>query len=297
VRAAWALLLLLAAGLSGCAHGGAGGRGGAVPALDFVPMSLETVPLEPAEGRGVIALAWDAGRMAVATHNEGGMPAQAVRDGATLYTTQAGMGWTRWDLDAYTVSSPRGFRYIVWDLPALLAHATVTSASPTRFTATAPVTVSGRASEVAIAVNHTGPAIADAQLRTPLDPESPFTLRPLGHALPFAAAVPSPARPADEVARLDGAARDGQARILGWIQSYKDQTGRLPQDVSADGLVVQRLGQPWPSDPYDGKPMANQVASGHFQWLRCSDADASFHGFGWDGAPLNQDYGTGCRAG
>lgn len=297
VRAPWAVTLLLATMLAGCAQGGGSGHASAVaPQLDFAPMSLQTVPLEPAEGRGVLTLAWDAGRMAVSAHNEGGMPPQAVRDGATLYTTQAGMGWTRWDAQAYADSSPRGFRYLVWDVPALLHGASVKVESATRFTATASVTVQGRASAVDVAVNHTGPAIVDVQVRTALDPESPYTLRPLGHALPFAAAPPAVSRPSDEVARLDAAARDGHAHILGWITSYRDQTGRLPQDVSADGLVVQRLGQPWPTDPYDGQPMANKVASGDFQWLRCSDADGSFHGFGWDGAPLNQDFGKGCKA-
>src|SRR6185369_13147329 len=101
-------------------------------------------------------------------------------------------------------------------------------------------------------------------------------------------------RPADEVARLDAEARQGHAAILGWIHQYKDQLGSLPQDVSSQGLAVQRLDKPWPTDPYDGQPMRNQLASGEFGWSWCSGQDASFHGYGWDGAPLNEDFGRGC---
>lgn len=292
---AWFLPVALLAGplaLAGCTEGD--GRGASLPVLDFVPMSIETVPLEPFEARGILAVAWEEGRMAVSTEREGGMPAQAVRDGDLLYTTQAGMGWTRWGLDTYAAATGRGFRYAAWDAPALLAEAEVVSSSEGRFTAASSYAVGGTTTAVRIDVNHTGTAIVDLRIHTEQDPESPYTLRPLGHPLPFAPKVPAVWQPPEEVQRLDAQARVGHAKILGWVQQHRDQTGRLPQDVTAESLLVQRLGQAWPTNPYTSRPMVDAVASGDFDWSRCSDADGSFHGFGWDGAPLNQDFGVGC---
>jgi hypothetical protein len=286
------VLLLALPALAGCS--GTHGGGAAVPALDFGAMSVTTVPVEPADRRGAIAVAWQDGLMAVATSNEGGMPAQAVVDGGRLYTTQAGMGWTQWLLADQVATSPRGFRFLALDAPRLLAGAHVSDATATWFRAAASYDVGHHLEAVTLEVNHTGPAVADVRILAPQDPESPYTLRPLGHAFPFAVAVPTPVRPAAEVERLDAQARDGQAQILGWIRQYRDQTGTLPQQATPDSLALQRLGAPWPTDPYDGQPMADRQASGDFRWLRCSDADGSFHAFGWDGAPLNQDFGRGC---
>jgi hypothetical protein len=151
-----------------------------------------------------------------------------------------------------------------------------------------------------VTVQHDGaggarPAHAtQVRIATDLDPESPYTLVPSNATLPFALVAPSAWKTQDDVSRLDAQARDGHAAILGWTESYLKQNGRLPTDLTKDSLVLQRGLAPWPGNPYDGTDMRNQVASGHFQWLRCSDQDAVFHGFGWDGAPLSRTFGTGC---
>jgi hypothetical protein len=290
----WLALLCAVPALAGCAgHSGPGPS--AVPTLHFPPMDLATVPQEAFEARGILRVAWENGLMGVQARREEGMPLFAVRQGGSLFVTQAQMGWTQWALPDYVGARLRGYRYLAWDVPDLLAHATQVADSGGRLTATASFQVVGRTAQATITVEHEGAEVRKAVVATAEDPESPYTLTPAPAGLDFPLQVPSPSRAAAEVARLDGQAREGHASILGWIQKYKDQLGRLPQDVSDQGLAVQHVGSPWPASPYDGQPMRNQVASGHFQWRFCSDQDGSFSGFGWDGAPLGQSFGRGCQ--
>lgn len=288
-----ALLLLSVPALAGCADHAA--PAGVEPAnLRFPTMDLATVPQESYEARGILRVGWANGLMGVQTQREDGMPRWAVRDGATLYTTQAGMGWTTWVLQDYVAQRPRGYRFLAWDVPDLLAHATSAKDSGSHLDASASFAAAGHTAQATIAVEHTGILVSKATVTTAEDPESPYTLTPTTAGLDFPLQVPAKARPVGEVQALDAQARDGHVAILGWIQKYKDQVGRLPQDVSDQGLAVQHVGQAWPASPYDGQPMQNQEASGHFRWRFCSDQDAAFSGYGWDGAPLNQSFGRGC---
>ncbi|MCA1819708.1 MAG: hypothetical protein LC620_06645 [Halobacteriales archaeon] len=290
----WVAVVLCAVpALAGCASQSGPGPA-AVPALHFPPMDLATIPLEPFEARGILRVAWEGGLMGVQTQREGGMPRFAVRQGDTLFTTQAQMGWTQWPLPEYAASQLRGFRYLAWDVPQLLAHATRVSDSGGLLQASATYQVGERAVEATVEVEHDGAEVRKAVVTTPEDPESPYTLTPAPAGLEFPLQVPAPVRTAAEVQDLDAKAREGHVAILRWIETYRQQLGRLPQDVSDQGLAVQHVGSPWPASPYDGAPMRSHVASGHFQWRYCSAQDASFSGFGWDGAPLNQGFGRGC---
>lgn len=286
----------LLAGLSGClSHGSA--SAGPVPALEFPVMSVTTVPLEPLEGRGVLVVAWQDGRMGVSTLHEGGMPPQAVVAGPTLYESQAGMAWTSWSRATYAQSTARGFRYLAWDAPTLLAQAHVTTATATWFHATSSYTVGDRVQPVTLDVNHTGATVVDIRIATPQDPESPYTLRPAGAAFPFPMAVPAVFRPAPEVTELDGKARDGHGVLLGLVAAYgKDHGGTLPDTLTPDSLRVEMVssGAQWPTDPYDDQPLHERVASGHFHWVHCSLGDGLYEGYGWDGPTVRFAFGRGC---
>lgn len=260
-------------------------------------MSLETVPLEPFEARGILAVQWNGDLFAVSTQREGGMPAMAVRDGATLYTSQTGLGWTTWDLARYTQEQGRGFRYLAWDVRQLLEDATLVRQSAGSFEAESSYVVRGEVVPAVLTVTHDGSRVQQIVVATPADAESPYTLRPQGQGLGFPVAVPGQALPADEVMSKDGAARDSHARILGWIDQYRQfpaNLNRLPDQPSADSLALQRGNTPWPTSPYDGLAMGNQLKSGHFVWTKCSDTDATYQGLGWDTAPLSRTFGRGC---
>ncbi len=288
-----ALPIVLCVLLGGCSDAG-GGASTRVPELDWQPMALVTVPLEPWEARGTIQVAWSGDLMGVYTRGEGGMPAMAIRDGDALYTSQTGMGWTSWDLASYVEQQGRGFRYLAWDAPALLSDGRV-SATPGQVHAGSSFQMHGKDIEAVVAVNHSGTQVTQVVIDTPADPESPFTLTPLLKPFPFDVAIPLSKTPAD-IEHLNAQARDGHTSILAWIKDYRAKFGSLPQDVSAQGLALQRLNEPWPTNPYDSQPMRNEQASGHFAWNWCSAQDASFHGYGWDGAPLNEDFGLACSA-
>jgi hypothetical protein len=260
-------------------------------------MSVTTVPLEPLEGRGVLVVAWQDGRMGVSTLHEGGMPPQAVVAGTTLYESQTGMAWTSWSLASYAQSTPRGFRYFAWDAPTLLAQARVTSSTATWFHATTSYTIGDRVQPVTLDVNHTGVTVVDIRIATPQDPESPYTLRPTRAAFPFPVALPAVSRPAAEVAALDGKARDGHGVILGLVAAYgKDHGGTLPDTLTPDSLRVEIVssGAQWPTGPYDGQALHEAVASGHFHWVHCTLADGLYEGYGWDGAAVRFAFGRGC---
>lgn len=289
-----ALLLCVVPALAGCAGDSPGPGSAAVPELHFPPMDLATVPLEPFEARGIMRVAWEGGLMGVQTQREAGMPRFAIRQGDTLFTTQAQMGWTQWALADHVAAHLRGYRYLAWNVPDLLARATEVSDSGGHLEARSTFRVGARTATATLVVEHEGGEVRRAVVTTPEDPESPYTFTPAPAGLDVPLRVPERARPVAEVQELDARAREGHVAILGWIQKHKDQLGRLPQDVSDQGLAVQHVGAPWPASPYDGAPMRSQVASGHFEWRYCSDRDASFSGFGWDGAPLNQSFGRGC---
>ncbi|HUR61080.1 MAG TPA: hypothetical protein VM286_01780 [Candidatus Thermoplasmatota archaeon] len=289
-----ALGILLGALLGGCA--GAGPPGGGVPNLSFPPMALATVPLEPLEGRGTLELGWQDGLFAVRARNEGGMPAMAIRDGDRLFLSQTGMGWSAWDLADYVARSPRGFRYLAWDVPALLAMSEPTGGAG-RLEARTSLVVEGSSHAVALEVEHAGGEARKVVIRSDLDPEAPFTLTPLGHAFPFPVATPTALRPIADVVELDGKARESHVALLQLVNAYaKNHAGTLPQDLDRQTLQVELAtsGATWPQNPYDGAPLAPRDESGHFQWVRCSLTDGHYIGNGWDGPLLDYPFGKGC---
>jgi hypothetical protein len=289
VRMAAVAAVVLLAGCSGPSGGSA-----PLPTLTFPAMDVETVPLEPWEARGQIAVAWDMGVMAVSSVGEGGMPAMAVVDGQLLYTSDFGMGWTKRDLRAYVDEAGRGVRYLAWDLPSLLELAGEGTVEPGRVEAAATLAAGGTDHPATIEVHHTGGLVTLATVTTDADPESPFTFRPRATPFPFPVDRPALSLAPDEVLDGDAAARDGHVRLLSWIKAYQQQTGRLPAEATPDSLVLQRLGEEWPENPYSGEPMRDRQSSGDFSWTTCGERDGVFYGFGWDGAPLGETFGAGC---
>ncbi|MEA3166529.1 MAG: hypothetical protein QOJ26_1401 [Thermoplasmata archaeon] len=291
----WAQSLLLAALLlAGCAAGPA--EAPPAPDVEFGAMSLETVPLEPFEARGVIRVAWAGDLFAVHTKGEGGMPAMAVRQGSVLYTTETGMGWTSQDVTAFASSSVRGFRYLAWDVPALLEEGRVTSVSEGRFEAESDFNDRNGPQTAGIVVLHDGHTVTEARVTTAADPESPYTLRPAA-GFPFPVAVPSPSRPVAEVLRMDATARDVHAGVLKLVADYsRNHAGSLPDRLDPDALRVEMLasGASWPEGAYDGQPLHEASASGQFHWVHCALNDGVYEGYGWDGAAVRYAFGRGC---
>lgn len=287
------LSLVLLASLAGCS-GAPGPAAQPVPQLTFGAMSLQTVPLEPWEARGVIQLQWTAQEFAVWTQGEGGMPQRAVRVGDDLYTSDLGMGWTLWDLDAYVAAEGRGFRYLAWDVRGLLADATVTRVGDGVVEADSSFTARGARHAVALSIEHEAGAVRSVVITTPADLESPYTLTATAAPLPFSGKPPANAVDEGRVGALQDAASGNHARIVAWIDEYVTTLGRVPTSVNADALALQRLEEPWPTNPFDGRAVEAQAASGHFAWNVCTAQDAQYRGFGLDGEILGKSYGRGC---
>ncbi|HSG47298.1 MAG TPA: hypothetical protein VLA43_05695, partial [Longimicrobiales bacterium] len=264
------------------------------PELAWPTMDLETTALEPWEARGTIRITWQDDLMAAYVQNEDAMPTYYLRDGDQYYTSQTLMGWTLHDRTSLEASSPRAYRYLTWDLPALATDASP-DATDDGLALQAPTTFRGRTETTTLRVQHDGTTVTGATVETPFDPESPYTLHPATDALPFSARAPAGALPSATVEDKDEDARQGHARIIGWLDAYARQNaGRVPDQVTPQALAVQRLTQAWPTNPYAGTPMTNDHASGHFTWTRCSDTDAVYMGYGWDGSPIGASYGNGC---
>lgn len=287
-----AIALLMALALSGCA-GGANQSLGPVPALNFSTMTLDTVPLEPWEARGVIRLSWSGDLFGVYAKGEDGMPTMAVRQGDVIYTTDQGMGWTKWQLATF-VQDGRGFRYEAWDLRGLLAEATLTRQSGQEFVANSQFVARGTTYPTTLTVQHDGPLIQAATIATGADAESPYTLRPTAEAFPFSLRVPAKSVEQKSLNALHTTAGERHALLLSWVDDYVDSFGSVPSTLTPDSLALQRLNKPWPVSPFDRTPMAAVPASGHFAWTVCSANDAQYAGYGLDGELLGKSYGRGC---
>lgn len=291
--AAVPVLLLLIASLAGCS-GDEAPTSQPLPALTFGSMTLATVPLEPWESRGILQVQWTAEHFAVWTKGEGGMPQMAVRAGDVLYTSDTGMGWVRWDIDAYVTAQGRGFRYLAWDVRSLLADATVTAADTEVVEAQSHFDARGDSHDARLLIRHEDGAVRSVVVTTPADPESPYTLTSTQAPLPFAGVPPAKSVDSVDIAELQGRASDNHAQIITWIDEYVATLGRTPSNVNADGLALQRLEEPWPVNPFDNRPLEARTASGHFAWKVCTPQDAQYTGYGLDGEILGKAYGRGC---
>ena len=284
-------LVIAAASLAGCAGGGS--EHASVPFLELGTMELKTTPVEAFEATGPIRLTWHGGLFAAFVALEDRMDHFVVVQGGDVFSSNLQMGWVHHPLPAYTELN-RNYRYLVWDVATLLAHVESVEATPDGFQAVANIQVGDAPTTVRLTVSHAGAQVSRIIIETGLDPESPYTLAPSSAALPFDVRVPAGAKEADDVVAGDTAARSGHAQIIGWIRQYKAQIGRVPDTVDANTLAVQRLGAAWPQNPYAQRDMQNARVSGDFTWARCSDQDASYIGWGWDGSPVGDSFGRGC---
>lgn len=285
-------LVLLVVGVAGCSEEAPPPK--VAPALSFGTMTLETVPLEPWEARGVMQLQWTGQDFAVWTQGEGGMPQRAVRVGDTLYVSDTGMGWTAWDLQDYAAAEGRGFRYLAWDVVRLLQDATVTAVEDGLVEAAARFEARGQGHETGLVIHHEAGVVRSVVITTTADLESPYTLTSTTMPLPFAAVRPAGAVSQADVVALQDESSYNHAKIIGWIDEYVATLGRTPTDVDADGLALQRLEESWPVNPFDDRPVEAKQASGHFAWRVCTPQDAQYTGYGLDGEILGKSYGRGC---
>lgn len=259
--------------------------------MQWSPMTVELTSLQPPELLGQYHLAWREGRFGVLAEGVPGLPQHAVVEGPILSTSTLGQAWIRHPLAEYQATHPLAIRYTLWDLPRLLDSAPDGSESDGVLTASLDLDGQG-GRETRLELGKEAGRIVWARVETPLDPEAPFTFtREDPHPFPM---VPEPALepvPADDG---DSRAKAGHQVLLGWIRGSRDLLGSYPEEVNPDTLLLQSLNQPWPTSPYDGKPMADIEQEGHFQWDRCSAEDATFIGLGWDGAILEETFGKGC---
>ncbi|MHB1261610.1 MAG: hypothetical protein ACYC2H_07820 [Thermoplasmatota archaeon] len=283
-------LLLCVAVLAGCASPPA-----APPAdeLQWSPMTVEPSTLQPPELAGTYHLAWREGRFGVLAEGVPGLPVHAVIESSIVSTSTLGHSWVRWPLAEFQATHPLAIRYTLWDLPRLLDSASDAAGTGDTLTASLDLDSSGDR-ETRVELRKEAGRIVWARVETPLDQESPFTFtREEPHPFPM---VPEPAL--EQTPMLDGDARaeQGHRVLLGWIRDYQALVGSYPDRVSPDpdSLFLQSFNEDWPTSPYDGRPMAQSDAEGHFLWEVCSPEDATFTGLGWDGVILEESFGKGC---
>jgi hypothetical protein len=262
--------------------------------LQWAPMTVQATSLQPPELQGTYHLAWRDGRFGMLTEGVAGLPVHSVVEGLTVSTSTMGQAWIRWSLPEYQATHPLAIRYTIWDLPRLLDSAPDATTSGELLTAS--LDLDGRdGAETHVELRKEGGRIVAGRVETPLDPESPFTFtREDPHPFPM---VAEPALEQVPAADGDAQAVDGHHVLLAWIAEYEALLGTYPADVTPDTLLLQSFQKEWPVSPYDGKPMADRDAEGHFLWERCSDQDATFTGIGWDGVVLEQSFGRGCSKG
>lgn len=302
MRTPLAIALLLVLPLAGCATSPAAGRDAALGPLHFPTMAVQATPDDPFEQPGDIRVAWQDGLFAIASEGEGDLARRSVvdADAGSAYTTNQGLAWTRhsWPASLGTVSA----RLLLWDLrtlaedPALDLEATA-NPEGRNLTFAGTVERAGRAYPVHLELGVRGDEVTWALLDAPMARESPFTFRPDARPFPFPVQVPAASRTPAEVSEGERASHPGHVQILGWIQDYLRTRGTLPPEPTPDELRLQVLasGRPWPTNPFDGTPVEDRHASGHFEWVRCGDRDGDYRGLGHDGILLQQVFGVGCK--
>lgn len=304
MRAAPLLLALLLLPLAGCGAPSAGVDAQRTAGLDFghAVLDVATTAAEAEPLRGVLRVAWSADGFAIESAAEQDLARRTLVFPGEADTTNAGMGWVRHDRGQ--VGPVLSNRLLLWDLRSLL-EATALDVRVRREgtlenrTADGTLTLNGQPLEVHLWLLSDQGRILGAGVASPQGRESPFRFTPAGAPLGFPVAPPSPLRPEDEVEAKDTAAQAGHADLLQLIQSYANtRAGAVPDHVDPDTLRLELLasGKAWPTNPYDGAPQRDQVASGHFTWTKCGPLNGHYSGYGWDGALLTRSFGSGCPA-
>lgn len=294
--------LLLALPLSGCS-GGDPDRAAALDGLRFpATMTVQTTPDDPFEAVADLRVTWQEGRdrvFAIASEGEGDLARRSIVAGPSAYTSNQGIAWTRhaWPQSLGLVSA----RLLLWDLPALaqdpaLAMAVTETAEGRNLTFAGTLVRGVREYPLRLELGVRGDEVVWARLDAPAGRESPFTFRP-AEGFPFPAQVPAASRTPDEASTGDRASHTAHAQVIALIQDYRRTRGTLPPEPSAEEMRLQLLasGDDWPRNAFDGTPLANRRASGHFEWTRCGAQDGDYRGLGHDGVLVRQAFGQGCK--
>jgi hypothetical protein len=314
IRPVVVAVMVLALSFAGCA-GPTSGSGNtsaspartAAAALVWPSMNVALTPTEQ-EPPGTIQLTWSGADFAASAEHEKGLSREmVVRDGIA-YTTDAGMGWTRYDLARDLAARQANPVWVLWDLRQLLASPSLTisqtsTGSASNFTATGTFPLAGTNYGIDLRVRAEAGVVTSARLASSQVAESPFTFTRASAAFPFSIEVPQVALDAAAVRSGNLAANAGHYQLIRLIQNYtKDHGGQLPDKIAADPTDPQSVylehaasGAAWPDDAFGGGPMHDEKSSGNFSWTRCSPTDGQYQGWGWDGALRVQYFGNGCR--
>lgn len=251
------------------------------PAIDWQGFELQTTPTEPFEQAGTNKLGYTDDLFGLYAEREEGMPRYAIVAPDAVYTSETLMGWIVHEgLD--DVPGSRAWRLEAWDIRLLVDRATYDGEA-----FEGDLEVRGQTRDYRITLD-------PWRVEGDLEPETPYSLIPGPVDLPFNLEVPT-AKTLDEVQGPNRESRDNHVKVIGWLDDYADANqGRVPDEVTADSLFLQRLGQAWPVNPFDGEPLVDVHASGHFRWEKCSDQDAIYLGYAWDGSPIGTAFGQGC---
>lgn len=272
-----------------------------VSGLEWPTLSVKTTPSEPHELTGAIQVTWKDGLFAIAAEAEPQLRHRMVVSGRDVYVNQVeGMGWTRFTLDQGV--QPNSPRLALWDLPRLAADpAARVEATTAGTTLNATVTVDvdtwrGPAT-LRTEVGAVAGRVVWARQETAFDAESPFTFRFDGKAFPFTPAVPPGARTVAEVNVGIGPAQAGHRDVILLLKDYqKTHACQVPDEPSPESLRLELLTsqKEWPANAYTGEPLAAGDRPGDFGWTRRGASDATYVGWGWDGALVSQTFGSNC---
>lgn len=301
---ATALAALLALGLlAGCAQAPPPGDDPRllVAALQWPSLAVKTTPTEPNEATGDIRVTWQGGVFAVAADVEPQLRHRMVVQGRTAYVNQVpGMGWTRFGLDdPVPANSPR---LVLWDLPRLASDpsaqvAAVQEGDRLNATVTVEVRTWRGPATLRTEVGAVGGKVVWARQTTPFDPETPFLFRFDGTPFPFPAAVPAASRTVLEVNSGLAAAQATHRDVILLVKDYqRTHACQVPDEPSADSLRVELLTgrKEWPDNAYTLEPLSAGDRPGDFGWTKRGPTDATYVGWGWDGALVSQTYGPNC---
>jgi hypothetical protein len=297
------LTLLVLPLLAGCSGDPTGPRAGdhAVAALDFsVPLDVLTTPDEPNEVRGFLRVGWSGDAMAIESESEPDLARRTVVEDGKAYTSATGMGWVVQDLGP-ALGSRLSTRIVLWDLQALLQDPGLHREVHEQGDAV-NLTLAGRTGpedrlEVEAWVLTRAGLIVEAWLDSPQGREGPYRFTPSGGPLAFPVEVPATAMPLRDVQEKDSRSYGTHGQVIGLVRDYASRrAGVLPDRLDPETLQVELLasGKAWPDGAYDGQPVRDSEASGHFSWTRCTLSDGLYVGYGWDGAVLSERFGAGC---
>ena len=289
--------------LAGCGAPPPDGNGprSLVAALEWPTLSAKTTPSEPHEVTGAIQVTWKDGLFAIAAETEPQLRHRMVVSGQDVYVNQVpGMGWTRFRLaDAVQPNNPR---LVMWDLPRLVSdpeaqiNATV-DGETLNATVTVQVETFRGPGTVRTEIGAVGGRVVWARQETALDAEAPFTFRFDGKAFPFTPAVPQGAKTVVEVNAGIGPSQAGHRDVILLLKDYqKTHACQVPDEPSPESLRLELLTsqKEWPDNAYTGQPLTPGDRPGDFGWIKRGASDATYVGWGWDGALVSQTFGPNC---